>query len=95
MAYASTTHLACPVLCTWLCLTALTMLYRPCGAVLQGSVLFTRYDDKAKRQEEVGFRATGDHFGTLSTLTAGALTFCMVMVCMPGLSSCSSILTRK
>lgn len=38
---------------------------------MQGVVTFSRYDEKAKKAEELGTRCTGDHFGTLTTLSSG------------------------
>ncbi|GFH11002.1 cyclic nucleotide-binding domain-containing protein [Haematococcus lacustris] len=42
-----------------------------CYVVLQGKVVFNKYNDKARRQDEIGTKSTGEHFGTLLTLSSG------------------------
>ncbi|KAJ9512502.1 hypothetical protein QJQ45_018990, partial [Haematococcus lacustris] len=37
----------------------------------QGKVVFNKYNDKARRQDEIGTKSTGEHFGTLLTLSSG------------------------
>ncbi|GAX83109.1 hypothetical protein CEUSTIGMA_g10535.t1 [Chlamydomonas eustigma] len=42
-----------------------------CYVILQGTVSFTQINAQTKRNEEIGIKSTGQHFGTLSTLSVG------------------------